>query len=241
VLEAGGRVVQETLLWNAERSETASMRSKEEAHDYRYFPEPDLPPLEISSPWLEEVRASLPELPPDKRRRFVERYGLPDYDAGVLTLSRDVADFYEVVAQQSGNPKAASNWVMTEVLRKLKDEDSPLSASRVKPAQLAEMIRLIEGGTISGKIGKEVFERMWATGEAPQAIVEREGLVQVSDEGPIQAAVDAVIADSPQQVASYRKGKIATLGWFTGQVMKRMGGKANPQVVNSLLKRALDG
>ncbi len=240
VVESGGTIVQETRLWNADRSETVSMRSKEEAHDYRYFPEPDLPPLVVDRGWVDEVRASLPELPAEKRRRFVSAYGIPDYDAGVLTLSRDVADYYEIVAKRAGNPKAASNWVMTEVLRKLKEDDRPLAACPVKPEQLAEMIALVAAGTISGSTGKAVFEKMWLSGDDAKAIVEREGLVQVSDEGAIQKAIDAVVAENPEQVATYKKGKTATIGWFVGQVMKRTGGKANPQVVNALLKKKLD-
>jgi aspartyl-tRNA(Asn)/glutamyl-tRNA(Gln) amidotransferase subunit B len=239
LLDAGERVVQETRLWNAERGETLSMRSKEEAHDYRYFPEPDLPPLVVGAAWIDEVRASLPELPAQKRQRFAAEYGLPDYDAGVLTLSRDVADYYEAVARESGNAKAASNWVMTELLRKLKEDERPLADSPVKPAQLARLIRLIDAGTISGKIAKDVFERMWASSESPDAIVEREGLTQVSDASAIQAAIAEVIAASPDQVATYRKGKTSTLGWFVGQVMRKTGGKANPQLVNELLKKAL--
>jgi aspartyl-tRNA(Asn)/glutamyl-tRNA(Gln) amidotransferase subunit B len=245
LLESGGAVVQETRLWNADRGETVSMRSKEEAHDYRYFPEPDLPPLAVSAAWREEVRSSLPELPAGKRRRFVSEYAIPDYDAGVLTLSREVADYFEAAARESGDAKAASNWVMTEVLRKLKqrsgDEELPFADIPVSPTRLAELIRLIDAGTISGKIAKDVFERMWTSGEPPRAIVEREGLTQVSDEGAIQAAIDAVIAANPGQLATYRKGKTTTLGWFVGQVMRKTGGKANPQLVNDLLKKALDG
>jgi aspartyl-tRNA(Asn)/glutamyl-tRNA(Gln) amidotransferase subunit B len=239
-LESGGRVVQETRLWNADKGETASMRSKEEAHDYRYFPEPDLPPLVVPVAWREEVARDLPELPAARRRRFVKEYALPDYDAAVLTLARDVADYFETVAKASGNAKAASNWVMTDVLRKLKEDDRPLSASKVGPESLAQMIRLIDAGTISGKIAKGVFERMWSSGEAAGAIVEREGLTQVSDEGPIRAAIAEVMAASPEQVATYRNGKTATLGWFVGQVMKKTGGKANPALVNELLKQALE-
>jgi aspartyl-tRNA(Asn)/glutamyl-tRNA(Gln) amidotransferase subunit B len=246
-IESGGTIVQETRLWNADRNETIAMRSKEEAHDYRYFPEPDLPPLVVSGAWTEEVRRSLPELPAAKRRRFVSEYAIPDYDAGVLTLARDVADYYETVAKKSGNAKAASNWVMTEILRKVKardsgapDDDRSLAACPVKPEQLAEMIGLIDKGTISGKIAKDVFEKMWATGDAPATIVEREGLVQVSDEGPILAAIQEVIAASPDQVKIYKGGKTGTIGWFVGQVMKKTGGKANPQVVNTLLKKKLE-
>jgi aspartyl-tRNA(Asn)/glutamyl-tRNA(Gln) amidotransferase subunit B len=241
VIESGGEVVQETRLYDADRDQTQAMRSKEEAHDYRYFPEPDLPPLAIGRDRIEEVRRSLPELPADRRRRLVAEYAIPEYDASVLTLSRDLADYYEAAARLSGNPKAASNWVMTDVLRKLRDDDRPASACPVTPSRLAEMIRLIDAGTISGKIAKELFETMWASGEAPGVIVEREGLVQVSDEAALEAAVAEVIAASPDQAASYRNGKSAALSWFVGQVMRRTGGKANPRVVNALLKKALDG
>jgi aspartyl-tRNA(Asn)/glutamyl-tRNA(Gln) amidotransferase subunit B len=240
IVESGGKVLQETRLWNADRGETASMRSKEEAHDYRYFPEPDLPPLVVTTAWIEEVRRALPELPADKRRRFVAEYGLPDYDAGVLTLFRELADYYEAVAKASGNPKAASNWVMTEVMRKLKEDDRPLASCPVPPARLAELVALIDQGTITGKIAKDVFEKMWTSGEPARVIVEREGLTQVSDEGAIEAAVREVIGSAPDQVATYRKGKTGTLGWFVGQVMKKTGGRANPQVVNALLKKHLD-
>jgi aspartyl-tRNA(Asn)/glutamyl-tRNA(Gln) amidotransferase subunit B len=240
VLEAGGRVVQETRLWNAERGETVSMRSKEEAHDYRYFPEPDLPPLAVDAAWLEEVRASLPELPAARRRRFVDGYGIPDYDASVLTQAREVADYFEAAARAAGNPKATSNWVMTEVLRKLKEDERPLSDCPVPPSRLAELIGLVEAGTVSAGMAKQVFEKMWAEGEGAAAIVAREGWAQVSDEAALQAAVAAVLAGSPDQVATYRKGKASTLGWFVGQVMRQTGGKANPQVVSALLKKALD-
>ncbi|HET7746471.1 MAG TPA: Asp-tRNA(Asn)/Glu-tRNA(Gln) amidotransferase subunit GatB [Vicinamibacteria bacterium] len=239
LMEAGARIVQETRLWNADRGETVSMRSKEEAHDYRYFPEPDLPPLAVSAEWRDAVARALPELPADKRRRFVSAYGIPDYDAGVLTLAREVGDYYERVAKESGNPKAASNWVMTELLRKLKDDERPLAGSPVGPEALAALVRLVDEKVITGKTAKDVFEKMWATGEGPRAIVEREGLTQVTDMAPIRAAVDAVIARSPAQVETYRKGKTGTLGWFVGQVLKETGGKASPQVVTELLKKAL--
>jgi aspartyl-tRNA(Asn)/glutamyl-tRNA(Gln) amidotransferase subunit B len=241
LLAAGGTVVQETRLWNADRGETASMRSKEDAHDYRYFPEPDLPPLVVDARWREEVRASLPELPAEKRRRFVSDHRLPEYDAGVLTLAPDVADYFESVATASGNAKAASNWVMTEVLRKLKDDERPLSACPVPPERLAELVKMVDGGEITGTSAKKVFETMWQGGEAARTIVDREGLRQVSDEGAIQSAIADVIAASPEQVATYRKGKTSTLGWFVGQVMRKTGGQANPQLVNTLLRKALEG
>jgi aspartyl-tRNA(Asn)/glutamyl-tRNA(Gln) amidotransferase subunit B len=241
VVESGGTVVQETLLWNPDRGETVPMRSKEEAHDYRYFPEPDLPPLEVSAEWIGEARRSLPELPAERRRRFVAEYALPGYDASVLTQERDLADYFEAAARASGNAKAASNWVMTEILRKLKEDERPLAASPVAPAALAGLVRLVDSGTISGKIAKDVFERMWATGEEAGAIVEREGLTQLSDETALEAVVADVVAGSPEQAASYRGGKAAALGWFVGQVMKKTEGRANPRRVNELLRKALGG
>jgi aspartyl-tRNA(Asn)/glutamyl-tRNA(Gln) amidotransferase subunit B len=240
VLDAGGTLAQETRLWDAARDETVPMRSKEEAHDYRYFPEPDLPPLAIDEAWIEQMRASLPELPAARRRRFVAEYGLPGYDAGVLTSSRELADYFEAAARRSGNPKAASNWVMTDVLRMLKAGAEP-APPRVEPERLADLIRMIDAGTVSGRIAKDVLEKMWSSGESAATIVEREGLLQLSDEAAIQAAVDAVLAASPEQAASYRGGRSAALGWFVGQVMRRTGGKANPQLVNALLKKKLDG
>jgi aspartyl-tRNA(Asn)/glutamyl-tRNA(Gln) amidotransferase subunit B len=241
LVESGGTVVQETRLWNAERGETVSMRSKEEAHDYRYFPEPDLPPLAVDGAWTERVRASLPELPAARRERFVASWQLPPYDALVLTQDRAVADYFESVARESGNAKAASNWVMTEVLRKLKDDERPLAECPVSPAALAELVRLIDAGTISGKIAKDVFEKMWSGGGGPAAIVEREGLTQVSDEGALRALVAELVAGSPAQAESYRAGKTAALGWFVGQVMKKTSGRANPRVVNALLRETLGG
>jgi aspartyl-tRNA(Asn)/glutamyl-tRNA(Gln) amidotransferase subunit B len=239
-LAAGGRIVQETLLWNADRGETASMRSKEDAQDYRYFPEPDLPPLAVDEAWLVSVREALPELPAQKRARFATEYGLPPYDAGVLTDSREVADYFESTARAAGNAKAASNWVMTEVLRRLKEDERPLAQAMVPPERLGAMIRLIDAGTISGRIAKDVFDEMWRSGEEPAAIVERKGWTQVSDTAAIEAAVAEIIKVNAEQVATYRSGKTSTMGWFVGQVMKRMAGKANPQVVNALVKKALD-
>ena len=241
LVETGRAVVQETRLWNAERGETAPMRSKEEAHDYRYFPEPDLPPLAVDGEWVEEVRRSLPELPAPRRQRFVDSYGLPPYDAGVLTQDRAVADYFEAVAAGSDDAKAASNWVMTEVLRKLKEDARPLAQCPVAPLALAGLVRLIGAGTISGKTAKDVFETMWRTGEDAGAIVAREGLTQLSDVTALEAVVAEVVAAAPQQAASYRSGKPAALGWFVGQVMKRTGGRANPQLVNVLLKKSLGG
>ncbi len=217
------------------------MRSKEDAHDYRYFPEPDLPPLVVGGEWLEDVRRSLPELPAQRRRRFLAEYALPEYDARVLTQEKQVADYFEAAAREARDAKAASNWVMTEVLRQLKEDERPLVDCPVAPQRLAELIGMVGDGKLSGTLAKDVFEKMWRTGEPAAAIVEREGLLQVSDEAAIAKAIAEVLAASPEQVATYRKGKQSTLGWFVGQVMRRMGGKANPQVVNGLLKKALEG
>jgi aspartyl-tRNA(Asn)/glutamyl-tRNA(Gln) amidotransferase subunit B len=240
VLETGGAVVQETRLWNAERAETAPMRSKEEAHDYRYFPEPDLPPLVVTPEWIAEVRASLPELPAERRKRLVSEYALPEYDAGVLTQERELADYFETAARAAGDAKAVSNWVMTELLRQLKHDGRPVAEAPVSAEALAALVRLVDEGKVSGKTAKDVFERMWATGEPAAVIVEREGLAQLDDELALAAVVAEVVAASPEQAASYRGGKTAALGWFVGQVMRRTGGRANPQRVNALLKRALD-
>ena len=245
LVEAGHKVVQETRLYRADKDETASMRSKEDAHDYRYFPEPDLPPLVIPTEWREETRKALPELPAAKRARFVTQFGIPHYDAEVLTLNRSVADFFEEVARDCGNGKAASNWIMTEVMREMKGRasgDGEVSFENwpIKPAALAELIRLIDSSAINGKTAKDVFARMWTSGESPKAIVEREGLSQVSDTGAIEAAIREVIAGSPDQVSTYKKGRTNTIGWFVGQVMKKTGGRANPKIVNDLVKAALD-
>ena len=245
LVEAGHKVVQETRLYRADKDETASMRSKEDAHDYRYFPEPDLPPLVIDPEWRADTAKALPELPAAKRARFTAEYGIPHYDAAVLTLTREVADFFEEVAKGSGNGKAASNWVMTEVMREMKgretaDDEVSYSSWPITPASLAELIRLIDAGTINGKTAKDVFARMWTSGESPKAIVEREGLSQVSDTGAIEAAIREVIASSTEQVATYKKGRTNTIGWFVGQVMKKTGGRANPKIVNDLVKAALD-
>jgi aspartyl-tRNA(Asn)/glutamyl-tRNA(Gln) amidotransferase subunit B len=245
LVEAGHRVVQETRLYRADKDETASMRSKEDAHDYRYFPEPDLPPLVISAEWRAETLEALPELPSAKRARFVRDYGIPHYDAEVLTLTREVADFFEAVAKGCGNGKAASNWIMTEVMREMKgrassDGEISYTSWPITPAALAELISLIDTGAINGKTAKDVFARMWTSGESPKLIVDREGLSQVSDTGAIDAAIREVIASSADQVATYKKGRTNTLGWFVGQVMKKTGGRANPKIVNDLVKAALD-
>jgi aspartyl-tRNA(Asn)/glutamyl-tRNA(Gln) amidotransferase subunit B len=245
VLQAGGQVVQETRLWDAHREVTRSMRSKESAHDYRYFPDPDLLPLLVSEAWIEDVRRTLPELPDARRERFVEQYGLPDYDAEVLTARKDLADYFEATVAAHDNPKATSNWVMGDLLRVVRerklDEALVIRDWPVTPANLAGMIRMIDEAKISGKIAKTVFEEMVGLGASAEQIVSDRGLSQVTDEGAIRAAVAAVVESNPEKVAEYRAGKEKLFGFFVGQVMKATQGKANPQIVNSLLQELLAG
>jgi aspartyl-tRNA(Asn)/glutamyl-tRNA(Gln) amidotransferase subunit B len=239
LVEEGGTVVQETRLYDPDSGRTYSMRSKEEAHDYRYFPEPDLPLLVLLPGQVERVRAALPELPAARRARFVTQYGLPPYDAGVLTQDVEVAAYFEQVAA-SAPPKLASNWVMGEVLRKVKDTEASVAAAPVTPTALAELIALVDKGTISTAAAKQVFESMWKTGEAAAVIVEREGLTQVGDEAALLAHVATVIAANPDAVASYNAGRVQAVGALVGQVMKLTRGTANPKVVHALIQRQLD-
>jgi aspartyl-tRNA(Asn)/glutamyl-tRNA(Gln) amidotransferase subunit B len=244
-LEGGGTIVQETRLWDADREETRSMRTKEFAHDYRYFPDPDLPPLVIPEGFVAQVQVSLPELPDARRARFVDGLGLPPYDAEVLTARRDVADYFEAVVRAHPNAKAASNWIMGDVLRLIHerklDEALTITAWPIAPEHLAELIALIDDGTISGKIAKTVFEETVAGGASPRTVVQEQGLTQVSDEGPILAAITQVLAAHPDKVAEFRAGKDKLLGFFMGQVMKATGGKANPPLVSRLLGEKLKG
>ncbi len=240
LLESGGKVEQETRLYDPDRSETRPMRSKEEANDYRYFPDPDLLPLRLSEAFIESVRATLPELPDAKKARFASQYGLSAYDAGVLTATREMADFYEQTAAACGEePKLAANWVMGELSAALNKANLEVTASPVGPEALGGLVRRIVDGTISGKIAKEVFEAMWAGEGDVDAIIERRGLRQVTDTGAIEQLVEAVMAANPDQVAGYRAGKEKLLGFFVGQVMKASGGKANPGQLNEILKRKL--
>jgi aspartyl-tRNA(Asn)/glutamyl-tRNA(Gln) amidotransferase subunit B len=244
LLESGGRVVQETRLWNSDEERTVSMRSKEEAHDYRYFPDPDLALLTIDSDWIENIRRSMPELPEARRRRFVEEYGLSEYDAGILTVTRALADFFEETAKLSGQAKAAANWIMGDLLRFYKDGNTDLkdlSSSPVTPKMLAGMIGLVEKGTISGKIAKTVMEEMYRSGKDPQRIIEDQGLVQISNTDEIEKIIEKVIVENPKPLEQYRLGKTGNLGFFVGQVMKATGGRANPQTVNEILKKKLAG
>jgi len=239
LLNEGKEVAQETLLWNDAAQKTLSMRTKEEAHDYRYFPDPDLLPLIVDGDWIENVRKTLPELAEDKAARFVKEYGITDYDAQVLTDEKSLADYYESCVKSYHEPKKIANWIMNELLRELKNDDKEPSACLISPANLASLVRMIDDATISGKIAKEVFEEMYKTGKAPDAIVNEKGLKQVSDASSIEAVVDQVIAGNPAQVGQYKAGKAALLAFFVGQVMKETKGQANPKIVNELLKKKL--
>lgn len=241
VLEGGGTVVQETRLWDDTAGVTHSMRGKEEAHDYRYFPDPDLVPVVIDDAWIEEVRNGMPELPLEKRERFMREYRITAYDAGVLTASRGLADYYEEVVRLSGEPKIAANWVMGDILRFLNEEKREIRECPTAPASLAGMIGLIQQGTISGKMAKEVSEAMYKSGKTPQAIIAEKGLVQITDEGALTKTVAGILEKNPEQVAQYRAGKEKVFGFFVGQVMKATQGKANPQLINDLLKKMLAG
>jgi len=239
ILEDGGTLTQETRLWNTDEQRTLGMRSKEFAHDYRYFPEPDLMPLIVSEEWEEGVRAGLPELPEARRERFRAQYGLREYDAGVLTASRPLADYYEEVAGVCGDPRAAANWVQGDLLGALNAAGKDITESTVSAQHLGELVRLIGEGAISGKIAKTVFEKMLAGGQAPQEIIAAEGLAQISDASALEKVVAEVIAASPKQVEQYRGGKQEVLRYFVGQIMKATRGRANPALVNQLLRKHL--
>jgi aspartyl-tRNA(Asn)/glutamyl-tRNA(Gln) amidotransferase subunit B len=242
LLEGGGKVKQETRLYDPDKGETRSMRSKEEANDYRYFPDPDLLPLVIDDATIEDVRATMPELPDEKAARFVTEHGLSDYDAGVLTASREMAAFYEtVVLELGGQPKLAANWVMGDLSGALNKENLEVTQSRVSADALAGLLARITDNTISGKIAKEVFEAMWAEGATADTIIEAKGLKQITDTSAIEKAIDEVMAKNPGQLAEYRSGKDKLFGFFVGQVMKATGGKANPAQLNDLLKKKLAG
>ncbi|MEJ2059287.1 MAG: Asp-tRNA(Asn)/Glu-tRNA(Gln) amidotransferase subunit GatB [Gammaproteobacteria bacterium] len=240
LIEGGGSVVQETRLYDPDKGETRPMRTKEEANDYRYFPDPDLLPLVVSSDDIERVRATLPELPDEKKHRFMTHYGLSAYDAGVLTASRELAEYYETAVEQAGGAaKPVANWVMGDLAAFLNKEGLDVADSKVSAAQLAGLVARIEDQTISGKIAKEVFEAMWAGEGDADAVIEKRGLKQITDTGAIEAVIDEVITANPAQVEQYRGGKDKLLGFFVGQVMKVSKGKANPAQVNDLLKKKL--
>jgi aspartyl-tRNA(Asn)/glutamyl-tRNA(Gln) amidotransferase subunit B len=240
VIEAGGKITQETRLWNEREMKTVLMRSKEDAHDYRYFPEPDLPPLVIAASFINEQMAALPELPEARRRRFLEEYGLSFEDAAQLTNEREMADYFETVVKGSNNAKLAANWILNELARELNNKGTEISNSPISAEALAAMICLIDDGTISGKMAKDVLVEMYKSGKSAKEVVEAFGGAQLSDEGAIRALVENVVAANPNQVEAYRGGKTGLFGFFVGQTLKASGGKANPQIVNQILKEVLD-
>jgi aspartyl-tRNA(Asn)/glutamyl-tRNA(Gln) amidotransferase subunit B len=241
LIESGGKVVQETRLYDSDKNETRPMRSKEEANDYRYFPDPDLLPVQIEESFIRAVRGSLPELPDEKAARFAKDFGLSDYDAGVLTASRELGAYFEAVVAKlgAGHAKLAANWVMGELSSALNRDGLEIIGSRVAPDAFAALLHRMVDATISGKIAKEVFESMWAEGKSADAIIEAKGLKQITDSSAIEGVIDQVMAANPKQLADYRAGKDKLFGFFVGQVMKATGGKANPGQLNELLKAKL--
>ena len=235
----GGKIVQETRLWDPDKNRTLSMRGKEEAHDYRYFPDPDLLPLVIDADWIEDIRKNLPELPDQKKSRFVEQFELPAYDAGLLTSDRDLADYFEACVSRFPQPKQVSNWIMGSLLGLLNARDTSIAESPVTPENLAQLLALIDKGVISGKIAKAVFDDMASTGKPARQIVDEQGLVQITDTGAIDEVVDRIISDNPKEVEAYRNGKTKLMGFFVGQVMRETKGKANPGMVNEILRKKL--
>ncbi len=239
ILEQGGSVVQETRLWDENRGITRSMRGKEEAHDYRYFPDPDLMPVVIDKKWIEEIEKTLPELPDVKKERFKQVYGLPEYDAEVLTSEKELAEYFERVVKWGSDAKLASNWLMSEVLRKLNQQKQEITACPITPKDLAELLQLIQKGTISGKIAKVVFEEMYSSGKPASQIVREKGLVQITDQAVLEKIAQKIIESYPKEVEQYKAGKEKLLGFFVGQMMKQTKGKANPQLVNKIFKKLL--
>jgi aspartyl-tRNA(Asn)/glutamyl-tRNA(Gln) amidotransferase subunit B len=239
VLEGGGKVEQETRLYDPSTGETMGMRSKEHAHDYRYFPEPDLVPLRISEPWLADVRSRMPELPAHKRARFIDSYGLREYDADVLTSTREVSDYFEKVAAVSGDPRVAANWVMGDLMGALRAEAKDISQSPVPSEHLGELVALIRKGEVSGKMAKEIFAKMFSTGDAAPAIIEREGLKQISDSGALAEIVLGTMTSFPDQASQYRSGKTAALNFLVGKAMQRSKGQADPVKIKQMLEREL--
>jgi aspartyl-tRNA(Asn)/glutamyl-tRNA(Gln) amidotransferase subunit B len=239
-IESGRQVIQETRRWDDDKGMSFPMRSKEEAHDYRYFPEPDIVPIVVGREWLETIMKSLPELPADRKRRFVSEYGLPEYDSGMLTSSKVLADFFEDAAAKSGNVKAVSNWIMGDLMKTLKERDLEAEDIPFPAGYLAKLVYLIDKGTISGTIAKKVFTKMFDTKKDPEIIVKEEGLEVVNDVSELSDAVKKVIENNPKSVEDYRGGKDKAIGFLVGQVMKETRGKADPQIVNKLLKEELE-
>jgi len=241
LLEDGEQIAQETRLWDVDEGITASMRGKEEAHDYRYFPDPDLVPVKIDESWIGHIRESLPELPSEKRERFVKQYSIPEYDAAIITSTKPLSIYYEESVRIFPEPKTVSNWIMGDLLRELKRDEREIDQCPVTPSHLAKMLSMIKDGTISGKIAKDVFEEMYRTGEEPSKIVQEKGWIQILDKGEIERAIEKAMQANPKQVQDYRKGKEKLFGFFVGEVMKETKGKANPKLLNELLKEKLKG
>jgi aspartyl-tRNA(Asn)/glutamyl-tRNA(Gln) amidotransferase subunit B len=239
VLSEGGKINQETRLWNLDRGETVVMRSKEEAHDYRYFPDPDLVPLKLEKDWIEGFRKHVTELPAARMKRFVSEFALSEYDAGLLTASKAVADYFESCVKLFNQPKTVSNWIMGELTRELNHSGTDASVSPVSPERLVSLLQLVEQGTISLKVAREIFPEIYSSGKTPEQIIQEKGLIQVSDEGALDKIIDDVLAKNPTQVAQFKEGKQQVLGFLIGQVMKASDGKANPGKVNELLKKRL--
>jgi len=235
LLDEGEKVIQETRTWDEELNKTVSMRSKEEAHDYRYFPEPDLVPLEIDKKWENKIKDTLPELPRDRKLRFINEYKIPEYDAGILTDSSELANFFEDTVQECNDPKNISNWIMGEFLRLINEENMLIKDSKISGKLLGSMLKLTNEGVISSKIAKTVFKEMFNTGKDPKTIVEEKGLKQISDEGKLDEIVEKIISDNPEAVEDIKNGKNKAIGFLVGQVMKETRGKANPQMVNELI------
>ncbi|MGE5354460.1 MAG: Asp-tRNA(Asn)/Glu-tRNA(Gln) amidotransferase subunit GatB [Acidobacteriota bacterium] len=240
VLEDGGRIVQETLLWDADANIALPMRSKEEAHDYRYFPEPDLMPVAISKEWFEEIKKELPELPKERNMRFISEYSLPSYDAGVLTSSRELADYYEKTISVTRDYKAASNWIMGDVLKILNETKAPIRDFPVSPENLGKLINLINDNTVSGKIAKDVFQIMLNEDKDPAVIIKERNLLQITDTSELEGVIDRVIESNPKDVKEFLSGKEKVIGFFVGQIMKETKGKANPKAVNEILRNKLN-
>ncbi len=240
VLESGGEIIQGTLTWDDEAGKTLSMRDKEEAHDYRYFPEPDLVPVVVDDKWVEEIKKTIPELPDVRQKRYIEELEIPEYDAEVITADREMADFFEAVVKDYDDAKTVSNWMMGEFLRLLNEENILINEVKFTPENLAQMLKMQDEGTISSKIAKTVFEEMFATGKDPDTIVEEKGLKQISDDSELEGIIDQVLEENQSAVEDYRGGNKNVIGFFVGQTMKATRGKANPQMVNKILRRKLE-
>lgn len=240
-VESGQAIVQETRLFDSTKNITVAMRSKEEAHDYRYFPDPDLLPIRVTQEWIDQIKSNLPELPLQRATRFQQEYSIPQYDSFILTQEREISEYFEVAAKKSKNPKAASNWIMGELLRNLNEEKKDITASPISAEQLAEVILLIDSNTISGKMAKTLFQEMWKTGKNPNDLVKEMGMEQITDSSAIEKVIDEIIAANPGQAEQYRSGKTKLFGFFVGQAMKATKGQASPELVNEVLKKKLEG